>query len=144
MSEIPRDSVATLAPGDEAFGGAVTILDASTLRCSLGDLAPRLLHYPDSPKPWQVRGWVRAGATDYARIMRRLLFASDIQLRLDPTQVPVWLRPSLRGRLALVGLAGTNWMIRSLVRRLPLSAQNRLRDLRRATLGRRTTSLQEA
>ena len=34
MSEIPRDSVATLAPGDEAFGGAVTILDASTLRCS--------------------------------------------------------------------------------------------------------------
>jgi hypothetical protein len=81
---------------------------------------------------------VRAGATSYARIMRRLLFAADVELRLDPAQAPLWLRPTPRGRLALAALAAANRTLRSLARRLPPHAQNRLRDVRRAALGRRT------
>ena len=33
--------------------------------------------------------------------MRRLLFATDLPLRLDPEQAPLWLRPSRRGELSL-------------------------------------------
>lgn len=137
MSEIPPGSVALLPAGEEAFGGDIEILDVQSLRCTFDGVATRLIHYPDSPKPWQGRGWVRAGAPSYARIMRRLLFAPDVQVRLDPKEAPLWLRPSLRGRLALGGRAATNRSIRTLTRRLPQSAQNRLRDLRRAALGYR-------
>ena len=137
MSEIPRSALALLPEGDEAFGGDVIIEDAESLRCTLNGRPTLLLHYPDSPKPWQRRGWVRAGATAYAKIMRRLLFAPDLPFRLDPVDVPVWLRPNLRGRAALRACAAANVTIGWLSRRLPDTGRNRLRDWRRKAVGRR-------
>jgi hypothetical protein len=137
MSEIPRGALALLPAGDEAFGGDVTIEDLRTLRCTLNGRPTRLLHYPDSPKPWQPRGWLRVGWPAYARIMRRLLFASDIPLRIDPQHVPQWLGPTSRGRMEFRGLAATSGAIRWASRRLPEHQRGRLRDLRRASIGRR-------
>ena len=138
MSEIPRSALALLPEGAEAFGGHVTIEDVESLRCTLNGIPTRLLHYPDSPKPWQRRGWVRAGATAYAKLMRRLLFEPDVPLRLDPADVPAWWQPSLRGRIALRACAAANVTIGWLSRRLPDTGRNRLRDWRRKAVGRRT------
>ena len=87
MSEIPREALALMPPGYEAFGGHVSIEDVDSLRCTLDGTATRFLHYPDSPKPWQPRGWLRAGATAYAKLIRRLLFAPDVPLKLEPSDV---------------------------------------------------------
>jgi hypothetical protein len=141
MSEIRRSALALLPQGYEAFGGHVRIEDARSLRCTLNGRPTRLLHYPDSPKPWQQRGWLRAGATAFVKIMRRLLFAPDVTLRLDPADAPVWLRPDLRGRLALAGLAVANSTIGWVSRRLPEARRNRVRDWRRKLVGRRDQSV---
>jgi hypothetical protein len=137
MSEIPRDALALVPVGYEAFGGHVEIEDVESLRCSLDGAPTRLLHYPDSPKPWQRRGWLRAGATAYAKVMRRLLLAPDVALRLEPADVPVWLRPGPAGRIALATLALTNATIGFVSRQLPEARRNTLRDWRRRFAGRR-------
>jgi hypothetical protein len=137
MSEIPRSALALLAEGDEAFGGHVTIEDVESLRCTLNGRPTRLLHYADSPKPWQRRGWVRTGATAYGKIMRRLLFEPDVALRVDPADVPVWLRPSMRGGVARLARAPANSTIGWVSRRLPPTGRDRLRDWRRKAVGRR-------
>ena len=137
MSEIPRSALSLLRDGDEAFPGRVVIEDVESLRCTLNGRPTRLLHYPDSPKPWQRRGWVRAGATTYAKIIHRLLFEPDVPLGLDPADVAVWLRPSPRGRGALRRRAAANSTISWLSRRLPETGRNRLRDWRRKAVGRR-------
>jgi hypothetical protein len=141
MSEISRDALALVPAGYEAFGGHVAIEDVHSLRCTLNGAPTRLLHYPDSPKPWQPRGWLRAGATAYAEAMRRLLFAHDVPLQLRPADVPVWLRPGLRGRSALAGLALANRAIGSLSSHLPEARRNSLRDRRRRYVGRRKKSV---
>jgi hypothetical protein len=137
MSEIPRSALALLPQGDEAFGGHVTIENVESLCCTLNGRPTRLLHYPDSPKPWQRRGWVRAGATAYAKIIRRLLFEPDVPLPLDQADVPVWLRPSPRGQVEVRAHAAANSTIGWLTRRLPETGRDRLRDWRRKAVGRR-------
>jgi hypothetical protein len=141
MSEIPRDALALVPAGYEAFGGHVVIEDVESLRCTLDGAPTRLLHYPDSPKPWQRRGWLRAGATDYVKLMRRLVFAADVALRLEPADVPVWMRPGLRGRLALAALTAANSTIAFVSRHLSEARRNQLRDWRRKFAGRRKHSI---
>jgi hypothetical protein len=140
MSEIPRSALALLPEGDEAFGGDITIQHVPTLRCTMNGRPVRFVHYPDSPKPWQRRGWVRAGATAYARIMRRLLFAPDVPLRVETADTPLWLRPTTRGRLALAALGAANRTVGWTSRRLPEAARNRARDWRRKAIGHRARS----
>jgi hypothetical protein len=137
MSEIPREALALLRVGDEVFGGDVAIVDAETLDCRVGNVPARLLHYPDSPKPWQGRGWARAGVTAYAKLMRRLLFEADLPLQVDPADVPIWFRPTPRGRLTFAFFAATAGVFGRLTGLLPPSLQNHLRDVRRAALGTR-------
>jgi hypothetical protein len=137
MSEIPRSALALLAQGDEAFAGDVAVEDVQSLRCTLNGRPTRFLHYPDSPKPWQRRGWMRAGATGYAKVMRRLLFAPDVTLRVDPAEVDAWIRPGIRGRAALAALTAANASIGFTTRHLPESTRDQLRNWRRKTVGRR-------
>jgi hypothetical protein len=137
MSEIPRGALALLPPGDEAFGGDARIEDVHALRCTLNGRPTRFLHYPDSPKPWQKRGWVRVGATSYGRMMRRLLFAPDVTIRVEPSSAPLWLRAGPGGLIASVGAAAANQTIVATSQRLPEPARRRLRDWRRNAVGHR-------
>jgi hypothetical protein len=136
MSEFPRSALALLPEGYEAFGGDVVIENVQTLRCTLRGRPTGLLHYPDRPKPWQSPGWLRVGATAFAPIMRRLLFASDVPLRVEPSAVPLWLRPSATGRAALMVLAAANWTIGWASRHLPERPRNRVRNWRRTAVRR--------
>jgi len=137
MSEIERDALALLPLGDEVFGGDVVIDDVQALRCTLNGRPTRFLHYPDSPKPWQRRGWVRVGVPAYGTIMRRLLFASDLSISIDPSTAPLWLRPGASGRVASAAAAAANWTIVGTSELLPEPARTRLRDFRRRAVGQR-------
>jgi hypothetical protein len=131
MSEIPRAALTLLPKGEDPFGGDATVDDYETLRCSVDGRPAKILHLVDSPKPWEPSGWLRLAGTDYARLMRRLLFASDVPLRLDPDQVPLWLRPTRRGELALRTLGAGNRGIVRVAHKLPEPLRTRLRQVRR-------------
>ncbi len=89
----------------------------------------KILHLIDSPKPWESSGWLRLAGTGYVRLMRRLLFATDVPLRLDPELAPLWLRPSLGG--ALRALGSTNQAVVRASCLLPDSLKTQLRQVRR-------------
>jgi hypothetical protein len=131
MSEVPREGLAILPPGEEVFAGDVKIDDIETLACSVHGRPARFIHVPDRPKPWEDWGWLRHGAAVYLPMMRRLLFGNDVTLRLDADRVPIWLRPGLRGRLALPAIGGVTDAFVSLAQRVPDPVCERLRRLRR-------------
>jgi hypothetical protein len=131
MSEVPREGLAILPQGEEVFVGDVRIDDMETLACSVDGRAARFIHVPDRPKPWEHSGWLRRGAAVYLRLMRRLLFADDATLRLDAKQVPLWLRPSPSGTLALTSLGGLTKVLVSLAQLVPEPVREQLRRLRR-------------
>lgn len=131
MSEIPRDALALLPEGDEVFGGDIAVEDLETLRCTVRGRPAKLLHLVDNPKPWERSGWLRLAATDYVRLMRRLLFASDIPLSLDPDLAPLWLQPGLGGELTLRTLGGTNRAMVWSLSRVPEPVREWVRGLRR-------------
>jgi hypothetical protein len=131
MSEIPREGLALLPEAEEAFGGDARVEDVETLTCTSAGRQTKVLHYVDRPKPWERSGWLRLAATGYVRLMRRLLFAPDVPLRLDPGQLPLWLRPSLGGELALRSLGAANRAIVWSSHKAPRPLQERLRRMRR-------------
>jgi hypothetical protein len=131
MSEIPRDAVAILPQGDEVYPGDVKIENIETLECSVDGRAPKFIHVPDRPKPWERNGWSRRGSGVYVELMRRLLFGSDVALRLEPEQVPLWLRPGANGRIALSTLAGTSNVAFLLAKHAPDGVGEHLRRMRR-------------
>jgi hypothetical protein len=131
MSEIPREALILLPGGEEAFGGSVTIEDVHTLRCTSRGQATRLLHYPDRPKPWVASGWLRFGASEYARVMRRLLLSDDLPIQVDPRYLPLWLRSTVRGRFTRHVLGAVNQVVVAPAKRAPDPLGEWLRRLRR-------------
>lgn len=90
------------------FAG-LRLLDESELRCAYADgTEPYGLHHVGPRKPWlAATRW-----TVYSRLLRRLLLAPDLALRLEPDQVPLRLRPGSlawvdRRRATLVALAAS-------------------------------------
>jgi hypothetical protein len=130
MSEIPRDALALLPEGDEAFGGDIKIEDVVTLSCTLDGRPTRLVHYPGNPKPWESYGWLRLGVAEYARVLRRLYFAHDLALRLDAAQVPVWMRTTPAGEAALRAVGLPSRLIAWTSQNAPEPVRVRLRRLR--------------
>jgi hypothetical protein len=100
----------------------VEILDARSLACRYRGAVPVVLHYGLSPKAWEPAGWRRIRAGDaYVRLLRRLLFARDVQVRAAPNEVPIWLRPRGVGRAAAVVVGLVNFVrvdLRALARLL--------------------------
>jgi hypothetical protein len=131
MSEIPRDALGVLPEGDEIFGGHAKIEDFQTLTATFRGRPATILHLVDNPKPWEPSGWLRLAATDYVRLMRRLLFAPDVPLRLEPEQVPLWLRPGIAGESTLRALGGANRAILWLVSKVPKRFHDHVRGFRR-------------
>jgi hypothetical protein len=133
MSEIPREALALLAEAEATFGGDITVEDLETLTCKVNGEPKTILHYLDSPKPWERSGWLRLASTDYVRLMRRLLFAADVPLRLGPDQVPLWLRPGVGGELTLRALGSANRRGIWFAYQVPGPLRDGLRRLRRRT-----------
>ena len=94
-------------------------MDERTLECELRGHRPYLLHYWGGPKPWARNAWIRVSRDAYVRLMPRLLLAPDVPVRLEPGELPLWLRRSPAGRSALMLLSGVNRSARAVLARVP-------------------------
>lgn len=128
MSEVDASAVVELpaeeGPSPELLHD-VKVVDERTLACELHGHAPYLMHYWGGPKPWAPNAWMRVSRDAYVRLMPRVLFGADAPVRLDPSEVPVWLRPSRRGRATLLVLSAINRTARWVLERLPDGARRR-------------------
>jgi hypothetical protein len=65
----------------------VRIADERTLRCRGDGVEPYVLHH------WLVKPWLEPTHDGvYSRLLRRLLNADDVAVRVPPETVPRWLR----------------------------------------------------
>lgn len=106
------------------------IVDRNTLATSLDGQPLHVLHYTGTPKPWDTSGWSRSRRDPYTELLPRVLFGDDVSLRLEPSEVPVWLRPTAAGRASLAALNVANRGIRAATRLVPRSVERRLRAFR--------------
>ena len=78
---------ARLCPGTPFAG--LEIADAHGLRVVSEDGdEPYVIHHALSPKPWQAPAYDGV----YSRLLRRLLTADDVAIRVEPSEIPLWLR----------------------------------------------------
>jgi hypothetical protein len=129
MSEVDAEAVVELpqeeGPSPELLHD-VRVLDERTLECELRGHRPYLLHYWGGPKPWMRNAFIRASRDAYVRLMPRLLLEPDVPVRLEPAELPLWLRrtPAGRGTLALV--SGVNRGARAALAHVPAGPRRRL------------------
>jgi len=93
MSECPATAIALQPPGEQIMRWefrSLQIIDAGTLRCHSALGEPRILHACLGRKPW-LRHGVRRNA--YFELLRRLISAPDIALKVPKERLPLWLRP---------------------------------------------------
>lgn len=112
MSEYPADALHMLPEREQVFRWdfpKVRIEDAQTLRCSHRGVQPRLLHGCMVPKPWQTRG-VRRNA--YVTLLRRLLTADDVTVKVPEEQLPLWARRGTAAQAALTLWSTANMLNR--------------------------------
>jgi hypothetical protein len=135
MSEIPRECLRVLPETEAGFGidvgHQIEVTNFQALTCRQDGHELKTLHFLDRPKPWERSGWARLAAPDYVRLMRRVLFAEDVPLRIDPSLAPIWLRPGRVGETVLTALGLTNGVVVSLARHTPDGVKERLRRFRR-------------
>jgi hypothetical protein len=127
MSEFPQEALAIQPQDEEVFHrknfSKVKVVDGKTLACSYRGHATTLLHSCGSPKPWEKRGWRTVRRNNaYLRLLHRLLVGKDLPINVPLDQLPLWLRPDIRGQLCMYGL----------------DILNLIRDYRRRFLPRRS------
>jgi hypothetical protein len=136
MSEIPADALWVGSQGRTVHADGlsdVEVVDARTLSCRYRGGSPLLLHYGLSPKVWEQPAWSRVRPDDaYLRLLPRVLFADDLDVRARLGEVPVWLWP--RGVGYATAIVVRLMFVLGLMNRL-----RRSRDRFRA-LGRRLVS----
>jgi hypothetical protein len=129
MSEVDADAVVELpqeeGPSPELLHD-VRIVDERTLECELRGHTPYILHYWGGPKPWARNAWMRVSRDAYVRLMPRVLLGPDVPVRLDPAELPLWLRPTPVGRATLAMLSGVNRTARRLLEYVPRTARRRM------------------
>ena len=110
MSEVPREAVAILPDAERPvwLTTRVRVVDEHTLSCRFDGHVPKLLHADGSRKPWQTRMWWRVRNDAYVRLLRRLIFADDALVSVEPAEVPIWLRPTTLGTACLQMLNAIN------------------------------------
>jgi hypothetical protein len=103
MSEVEPGAVAEppdmllIYQGDQKFD-CTEIVDVTRLECRDRGRAVTILSHDQAPKVWDAGGRARINRPDpYVRLLPRVLFGDDVELRLRPEDVPWWLRPGLRG-----------------------------------------------
>jgi hypothetical protein len=111
MSEVDADAVAVLPEHGSAHPDdllRIEVTDERTLACSLDGEPVSILHYSLAPKAWEPAAWLRVRHDAYVRLLPRVLFGDDVALRLDPREVPAWLRPGPSGRTLVRALDAVN------------------------------------
>jgi hypothetical protein len=142
MSEVPADAVSLLPRSSVPIWRElrrVRVVDERRLHCSHDGAAPVLLHAAGSPKVWEPRGWMHVDSRDaYGRLLARCLMASGLLLRVEPQDVPFWLRRGVRGAAvrALFSTFNRLGFTRLLPLRRALFAGLRIRRALRALLAR--------
>jgi hypothetical protein len=139
MSEVRPDEVEILAAEHEVHPDALqrtTIIDLGTLECRVDGIRPAILHYGMQPKAWDRIGWLRIRRDAYVRLFSRVVCGEDVSLRVPSQQLPMWLRPSIGGKITLASLDAAHSMISTVRRRLSprgsaavLGAKQRLMEL---------------
>jgi hypothetical protein len=89
-----------------------------------------LLHYSYRPKSWQPRSWHRVTDDAFVRLLPRVLFAPDLELRLDPSQFPLWARPGRAGRATVRTLDLGHRVTKAAINAPPPPVRRRLLALR--------------
>ena len=136
MSEVPADSVFHLHPSEMVGSRGmpnVFIVDARRLETTCDARRVRILHAAWTPKPWTAGAWARAAPNPYLRLLPRLLFASDVPLRLERSDVAPWLWPGFTGlavRRVGVGLGMLRRSVGRTARKLPPGTGRRVFALR--------------
>lgn len=128
-SEIDAGAVEELPEHEEAYPDdavRVRVEDAGTLASTLDGRPVTILHHSLGPKVWDRSGWLRLRRDAYVRLLPRLLFAPDVPLRLDPSEVPAWLRPGRRGAALRTALDTGHRALRGGVHALPGPVERRL------------------
>lgn len=139
MTEIPAEAIRRQPEEDAVLEGSlhqVKIVDQQSLSCQFRRHAPLMLHYGGGPKPWEREAWMRVRPNAYVRLMTRSLYGFDAPLRLDPGEVPAWMRPGLLPLALLHVLGVVNLVARTGIRRLPRPLK-KLFSLLRTRLGPR-------
>jgi hypothetical protein len=129
MSEIPAGAVEVLPATHEAHPDDLAktkIVDVKTLECALDGAPVKILHYSMSPKAWDRRGWLRVRRDAYVQLFGRVACGTDVSLRLGPAELPLWLRPSASGKIALATLDIGHGIVSKIRRRLPANASDQL------------------
>lgn len=138
MSEVDADAVLEL-PEQEGpsprWLADVRVEDPKALRCTLDGHSPYLLHYWGTPKPWQRQSWLRVQRDAYVELMPRVLFADDCPVRVDPEEVPPWMRPGRGPASARTALGVVNRTARSGLDRIPKGVRSRLARAARRLAG---------
>jgi hypothetical protein len=122
MSEVDADDVLELPELEgpsPTWLDRVRIEDAQSLRCTIDGHSPYLLHYWGTPKPWQRRSWLRVERDAYVELVPRVLFAADCPVRVDPHEVPPWMRQGSGAAAARRVLGAINRTARRGLERLP-------------------------
>jgi hypothetical protein len=106
MSQVPERALALLPPEDRPVPiDPVKIQDVHQLKCFVGTRRVKLVHRGGKRKPWRRGSWWEVKREAYTMLFPRVVLARDVPLKLAPTEVPIWLRDGLGGRLTL-GLLG--------------------------------------
>jgi len=115
MSEVPEGALEVLPREWTPFGSLLTrvrVEDASVLKCSLRGEPTKLLHNSGEPKPWdpQLRAAWRKWRPAYVGLLRRVLAAPDVAVKVPSSQLPPWLRSGLRGAALERGISGAAFL----------------------------------
>jgi hypothetical protein len=140
MSEIPPDGVVILPADGEAHVDGLSrsrVVNARTLECSANGGRPSIVHYSMAPKAWDPRGWVRVRQDAYVGLFGRVCCGRDVPLRLEPRELPVWLRPGFAGRATLSTLDAVHGAAAGLRRRLPGGPSEAVLEAKRKLMGSR-------
>ena len=127
MTYVERNSLAALDPRLAPIRkdmDSVHVTDVGALTCVNDGERTMLLHCSNRPKPWEPRGWMLRPYAAYVDLLLRLLFAEDLALRIDPGDVPVWLRPTRLGRASRATMDTTRRSWRAVKGALPPPARD--------------------
>lgn len=140
MSEIPPEGIEMMPYDHEVHPDRLAdtrIIDAKTLGCVIHGERPALLHYSMGPKAWDRTGWIRVRRDAYVQLFGRVVCGGDVPLRMEPRELPLWLRPSSGGRFALAALDVAHGLVAAIRRVLPPRASAAVRRATRRYSGSR-------